>query len=141
MKKTIITISLILSLAISSFAGTASKKSDTTAQFATAIVEHFGTEGLSLNEIQLADALDFLNANLPKATPAANMATRMSRNYNLQNGASGDAGLIRLHEINAEMEKTAKAVIARFDENGDEQICDVELAAAFEASGIKVSRS
>ncbi|MEX0323886.1 MAG: hypothetical protein AB3N63_17135 [Puniceicoccaceae bacterium] len=140
MKKTIITISLILSLAISSFAGTAKSESNTTAQFARAIVHHFGDDSLSLNEVQLADVLEYLNANIPQRTPTTNLSTRMSRNYNLENGASGDNGLIRLHEINAELEQTAEAVIARFDKNGDKEICDVELAAAFEASGINVSR-
>ncbi len=140
MKKTIITISLILSLALSSFAGTANSEKASTAQFARSIVEHFGSDGLSLNEVELADMLEFLSANIPQQTPTTSLTSRMSRSYNLNNGASGDNGIIRLHEINQEISRTAKAVIARFDENGDKQICDVELAAAFKASGINVTR-
>ena len=47
----------------------------------------------------------------------------------------------RIDVIEQDVAKTAKAVLARFDDNGDKQICDVELAAAFKASGLNFSRS
>jgi hypothetical protein len=135
MKKSIIIISLLISITASAFAGTTSKSGDmSTAQFATRLVSYFGNGDLSLNEVELADMLEFLNANVPDKTPSSNLTTRMNRGFNMGNGPTGDNGFIDLHAIDRHITKLANDILARFDENGDNELCEVELAAVFSQS-------
>jgi hypothetical protein len=133
MKKTIITLSLLLALAASSLAG--SKKANEPVEpdpveFANRLVAVFGGEDHVLDEKETIAVLSYLQKHLPEQTCPSGLSTRISREFNVRNTIRN----AMTEERHALREYAPENYVARFikkyDRNDDSVLTPHELTDA-----------